>query len=30
MFGDHDKPEEDEQTDSPMTFPSMNVDAARI
>jgi hypothetical protein len=26
IYGDHDKPEEDEQMDTPMTFPNMSVD----
>ena len=26
IYGNHDKPEEDEQMDTPMTFPNMNVD----
>jgi hypothetical protein len=26
IYGDHKKPEEDEQTDTPMTFPNMSVD----
>lgn len=32
VYGDHDKPEEDEQApmDTPMTFPGMNVDQGRI
>jgi hypothetical protein len=28
IYGDHGKPEEDEQMDTPMTFPGMNVDNA--
>jgi hypothetical protein len=28
VYGDHHKPEEDEQMDTPMTFPGMNVDNA--
>ena len=30
IYGDHDKPEEDEQNDTPMTFPGMSVDQGRI
>jgi hypothetical protein len=30
IYGDHDKPEEDEQMDTPITFPGMSVDQGRI